>query len=406
VASDKPDAMGFYSRYCAERLLSPSAADDPAAFGRWLLRTLQAKRYDVLLFFGEASAAVIMQHREEVQARTGCPLPSYDAFLTADRKDRVLRLARSAGVRAPRTVELTDLDGAEAGAASLQYPVVVKGVWGSCGRQVAVARDAGALRPTVERIAALRQSPDLPLPILQEYIPGTGYGVSALCREGEPRAVFQHRRLEEHDIRRGLELAHAAAGAESVNEPEMRHAAEALLRALQWDGMAMVEFRRSDIDGHFYVMEINPRFVGTLDLAVASGVDFPWLYAQQALGRPVAAAPAQRNGVQYHWLVSKSAARAFEDPAGTMRAALAALRPGVRSDLCWRDPGPHYAHLRTAAWWIREYRRPSAAPASHPAADATSVAGPATASAPAVSEIIASPPSPRRKPKATAQLPE
>jgi len=383
VASDKPDAMSFYSRYCTQRLRSPSAARDPEIYGEWLLRTLGEKRYDALLFFGEASANVVMAHRDAVQALTGCPLPSPDAFLTADRKDRVMRLAHSIGVRAPHTHELASLDDVHALATSLRYPVVVKGVWGSCGHQVAVARDAAALRPTVERVAALRQTPDLPLPILQEYIPGVGYGVSALCRDGAPVAVFQHRRLEEHDIMRGVTLAHGAAGAESVDEPEMRDAAAALLRALHWDGMAMVEFRRSSLDGHFYLMEINPRFVGSLDLAVASGVDLPWLYTQQAAGRPVIAPRSHRTGVRYHWLLSKNVAQAFENPTGYLRAALGTLRPGVHSDLCWSDPGPHYAHLRAAAWWIREHRRETHAPAAA-AAPSDLVAAPVAPAAPAL----------------------
>lgn len=374
VAADKPNAMAFHSRYCAERLLAPPAADTQV-YADWLLHTLRTQRYDALLFFGEASAGVVMSQREAVQALTGCPLPSHYSFLTADRKDRVMRLARSIGVRAPRTFELANLDDVDGLAGSLRYPVVVKGVWGSCGRQVAVARDPAALRPTVERIAALRTSPGLPLPILQEYIPGTGYGVSALWRDGAPVAVFQHRRLEEHDIARGTRLAHAAAGAESVDEPEMRAAADALLGALQWDGMAMVEFRRSSTDGQFYLMEINPRFVGSLDLAVAAGMDLPWLYARQAAGRPAAAPPAYRTGVRYHWLVSKGIAPAFENPAGYWRAALATLRPGVHSDLSLHDPAPHYAHLRDAAWWVREHRRGAPVAAAGVAAPGAAVPG-------------------------------
>ena len=118
-----------------------------------------------------------------------------------------------------------------------------------------------------------------------------------------------HRRLVEHDVTRGAELAHATPGAESVDEPALRASGLALLRALEWDGVAMVEFRRSDRDGRFYLMEINPRFPGSLDLAIASGVDLPWLYMQMAIGRPVEGPASYRLGLRYHWLVSKNMPR-------------------------------------------------------------------------------------------------
>ena len=49
-----------------------------------------------------------------------------------------------------------------------------------------------------------------------------------------------------------------------------------MLKALKWQGVAMTEFRLRS-DGKLYFMELNPRFWGTLPLAVASGLDFPRL---------------------------------------------------------------------------------------------------------------------------------
>lgn len=355
VASHKPDAMGFRSRFCARRLLAPSPAVEPVAFADWLETTLRRDRYDALLFFGEATANVLVRHRSAIRALTGCLLPPEATFLAADRKDRVTRLASGIGIPVPRTYELADLDAAEALARTIQPPVIVKGVYGSGGHQVALVRRRDELVDTVRRVAALRPDPELPFPIVQEYIAGRGYGLSALLRDGEPIAAFMHRRLEEHDVGRGLGLAHAAAGAVSVVEPELRDAGLRLLGALGWDGVAMVEFRRSERDGRFYLMEVNPRFVGSLDLAVAAGVDLPWLYARLAAGLPVEPPSGYRVGLRYRWLLSKSVAPAFEDPLGFARAALSTLRPDVRSDVCLSDPGPHWSHLRAAGWWLREH---------------------------------------------------
>jgi predicted ATP-grasp superfamily ATP-dependent carboligase len=248
--------------------------------------------------------------------------------------------------------------------------VIVKGVHSSGSQQVAWVRDAESFRGELLRIAGLRRDGRLPLPIVQEYVPGHGYGVTALAREGEVLALFMHRRILEYDVARGVRFAHGAAGARSVDEPELRRAAVTLLRRLRWDGMVMLEFRRDARDGRFLLLEINPRFVGSLELAIASGMDFPWHYLELASKREVTAPPSYRVGLEYYWLLSKNVAAAFENPRGYGRAVVSALRPGTRCDLSLRDPAPHWFQLRKAAWWVSQYVRARAGELSNSAAKA------------------------------------
>lgn len=391
VASHKPRAMGFASKHTAHRLACPSPVTEAAAYADWLLETLRRGRYDATLAFEEATADLLSQHRDQVQKWTGCPLPPREIFLAASRKDRVMRLASQLGVPTPETHELERLEDAAALAPRLRYPAIVKGVYSSGGQQVEVARTPAQLVATVERVAGLRRDAALPLPIVQEYVEGRGYGLTALMRRGEPVAVFLHRRLAEHDVARGVGLAHGAPGAQSVDEPELRHHGLTLLQALCWDGVAMVEFRRSRRDGRFYLMEINPRFVGSLELAIAAGIDLPWLYVQLAAGRPIVGPNRYRVGLRYRWLLSKNVADAFENPLSYALGALSCLLPGTRCDLSLHDPGPHWSQLRNAGWWVREHvvrrgERRTACPAVSPMGG-DSKAGPAAAG-PAGSELV------------------
>jgi predicted ATP-grasp superfamily ATP-dependent carboligase len=210
-------------------------------------------------------------------------------------------------------------------------------------------------------------------------------------RRGEAVATFMHRRMAEHDIAAGVALAHGATGAVSVHEPEMLSAGLTLLQALCWDGIAMVEFRKSSRDGRFYLIEINPRFVGSLELAIAAGVDFPWLFAQLAANRPVVGPTRYRVGLRYRWLLSKNVADAFERPLGYVLDVLSVLRPDTRCDLALRDPRPHLVQLRSAAWWVRDHvrRKPDADQTPAPAA-ATAAPAAATTSSGAGAELVSS----------------
>jgi predicted ATP-grasp superfamily ATP-dependent carboligase len=372
VASHKPRAQSFASRYRNETLCCPNPNRERAAYMQWILETLKRRRYDATLCFEESTADILSDYRDTVRHYTGCPMPEREAFVRASRKDRASRFAQEQGLKVPLSFELQSFEELASLSQTLTFPVVVKGVSSSGSQQVAVVDDPAELGHHVRRIAALRQHDSLPLPLIQEYIPGSGYGATLLMRHGQPVASFMHRRLAEHDIASGVEFAHGASGAVSVDEPEMLQAAVRLLEALEWNGIAMVEFKRHRDTGEFYFLEINPRFVGSLELAVAAGVDLPWLYAQQAAERPVIGPTRYRVGLKYRWLISKNIANAFEQPAGYWKGVLASLLPGSRTDLSLRDPRPHLSHARNALWWVRHHlRRRSRPPRSMPTSSPT-----------------------------------
>jgi predicted ATP-grasp superfamily ATP-dependent carboligase len=65
----------------------------------------------------------------------------------------------------------------------------------------------------------------------------------------------------------------------------------------------MVEFKLDRRDGRPRLMEINGRFWNSLPLAVAAGVDFPWMLYRLATEGDVPECVDYRVGVQARWLV-------------------------------------------------------------------------------------------------------
>jgi predicted ATP-grasp superfamily ATP-dependent carboligase len=63
----------------------------------------------------------------------------------------------------------------------------------------------------------------------------------------------------------------------------------------------MVEFRR-DREGRPVLMEINPRIAGSVALAISSGVGFPTLVHDWALGGTLREVAAYRTGRRLRWL--------------------------------------------------------------------------------------------------------
>jgi predicted ATP-grasp superfamily ATP-dependent carboligase len=172
--------------------------------------------------------------------------------------------------------------------------------------------------------------------MLQEYVPGEAYGFFALFNQGKVRATFMHRRIREYPVTGG-----PSTTAESVYDPELKALGLRLLEALNWHGVAMVEFKKDSRDGGFTLLEINPKFWGSLGLAIASGVDFPYLAARMAVEGDVEPVSDYRVGVRFRWPLPDDVLHVLANP----RAAAAFLRDSfdrnVRSDLSLSDARPN-----------------------------------------------------------------
>jgi predicted ATP-grasp superfamily ATP-dependent carboligase len=96
--------------------------------------------------------------------------------------------------------------------------------------------------------------------------------------------------------------AGAGGSTRAVTEPideEVERAALSLLRKLGWFGLAQVQFIETAA-GKRFLIDVNPRFYGSLGLAIAAGADLPAVWAEQALGRTPGSLRTARPGVRYH----------------------------------------------------------------------------------------------------------
>jgi predicted ATP-grasp superfamily ATP-dependent carboligase len=122
---------------------------------------------------------------------------------------------------------------------------------------------------------------------------GDAIGVSLFMDEnGKTLASFTHRRLREYPVSGGPSTLR-----ESYHHEEAEAYAEKLLKALKFHGIAMVEFKVDPRDNVPKLMEINPRFWGSLPLAIRAGVDFPYILFCWAMKRAFDM-PVQKENVR------------------------------------------------------------------------------------------------------------
>lgn len=349
AADNVPWAKSFFSRYCVRRALYPSPAAGVGAFVERLCGIVDEVRPELLMPMTERTILAIMAYRKRIESCVAiAPLPSEHAFAVALDKGTTVELAESRGLPVPRTFRLSHLEDLSHIRSQLPYPVVIKPrrsqIWTVDDQIVSSGPVEYCFAPQELERKYLAVHRRAPLPLIQEFIPGEGYGISTLYCRGQLRALFAHRRLR---------MVHPTGSGSSLREsiappPDMVEAARSLLDALAWHGVAMVEFKRDPRDGLPKLMEINGRFWNSLPLAVAAGVDFPLLLYRLAMDGEVPECFAYRLGVKSRWLTGdlrhlaevmrgrpRGWAHEFPSRWGTLRDVLRTSGGDVRYDELW-----------------------------------------------------------------------
>jgi len=284
-------APALASRYCSRRFVHPSPFPEPGRFLDALEAELRAAGYDVLVAMEYSTQALLARHRGLVERYARFPYADADRMARVDDKGALTEFAAAHGVETPVTFFPSCGEEASAMARDLPYPVLVKPRRSSGGRGIAAASGPKEFLAAYRRVHAA-----YPLPIVQERLPdgGDALGVAVLMnRSSVPRASFAYRRLREYPTTGGPSTLR-----ESVRDEALCRTAEGLLASLGWVGIAMAEFRVDPRDGRPKLLEVNPRFWGSLQHAIACGVDFPYLLYRMAVDGDVEPPRGYRVGVR------------------------------------------------------------------------------------------------------------
>ncbi len=301
VAEEEIPCLSSQSKYCSGTLVYLSPYSNPNGFVEDILKELKSHTYDLLIPMTDLTAFLVGEKKKRLSHYTQIPLPEKEIFQKACDKAETLRLAQEGGIPIPKTHFVENLDQIENISKRLSYPVVIK------PRRSKILTGNGWMHAGVdyahsaeELISKCRSQKELlPPPLIQERITGPGYGVFTLFNRGKAKAIFSHRRLREKPPSGGVSVL-----SESIPvDPLMKRYATCMLEKLNWHGVAMVEFKLDRKDHRPKLMEINPRFWGSLQLAIDSGVNFPYLLYRMIMEGDVEPVWEYKVGAKNRWLL-------------------------------------------------------------------------------------------------------
>jgi len=351
VAGESFRARSFHSRFARERALIPHPAQGLEQFFAALRELLQKRDYAAVFPTTDNTAFALSQSPEQLPASLGSITPDPEAAAICKDKLRTAELSAKLGLAMPLTFCPADFEELNHLAQKLRFPCILKprATSGAIGLTIASTRE--------QLLHAYTSMPDIATavfnfrqPLVQEFIRGRVHEVCALFNRGQPRALLSQKRLLMHPANGGAGIYN-----ETTDEPDLKELAVKLLQALDWHGPAQVEFIRDCVTGQPYLLEVNGRFWGTLDLSIAAGMDFPVMACRMAIEGDVQPQFSYRVGLRYRWPFPFAILHAMETGrwARDFRDFLLPRR-ATCSDLCFSDPLPLIMEL---VYTFRRFRK-------------------------------------------------
>ena len=248
--------------------------------------------HDMLVITDDWMLTAVVEHYESLAELLHISCPPPEIARRVLRKPETLRIAARYGIAIPRTETIWNSTELHDRLGALPFPWVVKPAWRETRTEEFKSWVLMSADEVVRKFpVGCNFSPPL---LMQEYCGGAGVGLEMLMLGGDCIALFQHRRLKELPYTGGVSVTAVA----ETPDQNLMHCSLALLRALEWEGPAMVEYKVGH-EGMPVLMEVNGRYWGTIGLAISSGVDFPFYHWQLMHGETPDVPPAYKVGTKW-----------------------------------------------------------------------------------------------------------
>ena len=283
---------GNFTRY-ARIIRCGDSREEPELLLRQLLELSRTLGQRAVLFPTRDHDLVFLERfRAELEPHYSLVMPSSAALERCLNKWETYVVARATGISTPRSWIAESLEEVRVAADQISFPCVLKPLaahhWRSgVNWELVGARKAISIASRHELLAEYATTARADRRVLiQELVPGgDDCLVIAACyvdRSGRFRGGFNTQKVVQSPA-----LFGTGCIVQSADRPELFERTIRLLQALEFTGIAEVEYKRDAADGDYKLIEVNPRPWDQHRLGSACGVDLVYLAYCDHAGLPV-----------------------------------------------------------------------------------------------------------------------
>jgi predicted ATP-grasp superfamily ATP-dependent carboligase len=337
MVSSDPYQPSLYSKFCRRKVISPNE-DLREDYCRFLLQHLSVNQYDLLIPISDLVNEYLSDIRQEVARYVKMLLPSRENLDLARDKIKTYRFAQENGILIPETFFPETMAEVDRLKSQLTYPCMVKQGKGTGGSGNMLARSP-------DELLMIFQDLPKPWPVIQQFIVGELNGLTAVCLEGEILASFSFLAFRQYPDSGGITV-----NARSIRNERIIRESRLFLSKLSWTGVVDFDYLIGT-DGSVFLLEINPRFSGTIQFAYKCGVDLPRVFLDVVSGKAPSPIPIRyRAGILYRSIFSEEILSCAKNKKYVPAFFLNFFRWGVKYDFYWDDPRMLWWQLKKARW--------------------------------------------------------
>jgi len=204
------------------------------------------------------------------------PLPKTDALEISNNKWLLSGWLKDNNIPCPPTTLLKSDNAWEDNISPVPFPALIKPPLGSGGEGIEYLKNVTSLFNLCNKNQSFDEL------ILQTFIKGYDIDCSILCKKGEILAYTIQKVFVQGSVH-----FRRAAGIDFFHDSKTFGVVKDLAEKFNWTGIVHIDLRYDEEEKQVKVIEMNPRFWGSLIGSLCAGVNFPYLACLIALGREI-----------------------------------------------------------------------------------------------------------------------
>lgn len=266
-----------------------------------LINTIETGKYDSVLAFSERSTALLIKVKAKIKNKALIPFGTMDQFDALNDKFEIAEVCKKLNVPTPKYFKVAieeDLSLAD----DFQFPVVLK-----CTKASGINE---SLRICDNKSSLIQGYKDLKkgegtysffprdIMVVQEFVKGKIYDGNFVVYNGEVVEGMTQLRIWTIPPSGG-----PGAYNQTVHVPELFEYAKKVFQEIKWTGPVNMEYIKDATSGQYKLIEVNPRFWGTLGLSFKAGYNFPKTLLDKATDNSIKVEQKVNGNVFFKWLL-------------------------------------------------------------------------------------------------------
>jgi D-aspartate ligase len=300
---DDEFSIGRFSKYTTFTVRAPNLRNEKDTVD-FLIEMGHRKKLQGWVLFPtrDEHVAAFSRHKQALSQVFRVPTPDWEITKWAWNKWNTYSLAQKLGIPIPRTWcprTVEEIDQIDAEFPLAIKPSVKEDFFYATKAKAWRAENKNQLKEMFQRASGHVGSNEV---LVQEIIPGDGTRQFSSCvfmKDGIVLGSMEAQRWRQHPP----EFGRAATFVESIDLPAVEELTLKFLRAINYYGLAEVEYKLDPRDGKYKLLDVNARTWGFHALGSPAGVDFSYLLYADQIGDPVVTCRG-RSGVGWIRMVT------------------------------------------------------------------------------------------------------